>query len=199
MNQKCPWTSNFHESVCLVPAESLRSPLSRAWHPPKLENPPPQGNDHQSALLEAGLSAPRLYWSLLRAALGSSWHRCWLSQSDWAQRESKVKPTMPPVNQAQKIHFILLTVFCWLTTSNVGGDSVCAKSLQSCLTLCDPPETAACQASLSMGFSRQEYWTRLPCPPPGDLPNPGVAPPIPALAGDSPPQAPPGKSTQCLA
>ena len=36
--------------------------------------------------------------------------------------------------------------------------------------------TIACQASLSMGFSRQEYWSRLPCPPPEDLPNPGTEP-----------------------
>ena len=50
-----------------------------------------------------------------------------------------------------------------------------AKSLQSCLTLCDPM-TAACQAPLSMGFSRQEYWSGLPCPPPGDLPHPGIKP-----------------------
>ena len=35
--------------------------------------------------------------------------------------------------------------------------------------------TAARQALLSMGFSRQEYWSGLPCPPPGDLPNPGIA------------------------
>ena len=35
------------------------------------------------------------------------------------------------------------------------------------------PWTAACQAPLSMGFSRQEYWSGLPCPSPGDLPNPG--------------------------
>ena len=33
-----------------------------------------------------------------------------------------------------------------------------------------------CQASLSMGFSRQEYWSGLPCPPPGDLPDPGIKP-----------------------
>ena len=38
------------------------------------------------------------------------------------------------------------------------------------------PWTIACQAPLSMGFSRQEYWRRLPCPPPGDLPDPGVKP-----------------------
>ena len=36
--------------------------------------------------------------------------------------------------------------------------------------------TVACQAPLSMGFSRQEYWSRLPCPPPGNLPNPGMKP-----------------------
>ena len=36
--------------------------------------------------------------------------------------------------------------------------------------------TVACQAPLSMGFSRQEYWSRLPCPSPGDLPSPGIKP-----------------------
>ena len=46
--------------------------------------------------------------------------------------------------------------------------------------------TVACQAPLSMGFSRQEYWSGLPCPPSGDLPNPGIKPVSlmsPALAG----------------
>ena len=38
------------------------------------------------------------------------------------------------------------------------------------------PWTVAHQALLSMGFSRQEYWSGLPCPPPGDLPNPGIEP-----------------------
>ena len=43
--------------------------------------------------------------------------------------------------------------------------------------------TAARQAPLSMGFSRQEYWRGLPCPPLGDLPEPGMEPVSPALAG----------------
>ena len=38
------------------------------------------------------------------------------------------------------------------------------------------PWTVAHQAPLSMGFSRQEYWSGLPYPPPGDLPNPGIEP-----------------------
>ena len=41
----------------------------------------------------------------------------------------------------------------------------------------------ACQAPLSMGFPRQEYWNWLPFPSPGDLPNPGIEPASPALAG----------------
>ena len=62
---------------------------------------------------------------------------------------------------------------------------VCAQSLQLCLTLCDPM-TVAHQNPLFMEFSRQEYWSGLPCPPPGDLPNPGFEPASlmsPALAG----------------
>ena len=61
-----------------------------------------------------------------------------------------------------------------------------AKLLQSCLTFCDPVDCIACQAPLSMGFSRQEYWSGLPCPPPGDLPDPEIKPmslTFPALAG----------------
>ena len=68
----------------------------------------------------------------------------------------------------------------------------CALVAQSHLTLCDP-WPAARQAPLSMGFSRQEYWRGLPCPPPGDLPNPGIEPRSPALQADSLPTEPPGK------
>ena len=63
---------------------------------------------------------------------------------------------------------------------------VCAKSFQLYPTLCNPMDYIAHQASLSMGFSRQEYWCGLPCPPPGDLPHPGIEPlslVSPALAG----------------
>ena len=45
--------------------------------------------------------------------------------------------------------------------------------------------TVACQASLSVGFSRQEYWSGLPCPPPGNIPDPGIEPLTPALQVDS--------------
>ena len=56
--------------------------------------------------------------------------------------------------------------------------------------------TVAHQASLSMGFSRQQYWSGLPFPSPGDLPNPGIeptSPGSPALQVDSLPTEPPKK------
>ena len=64
---------------------------------------------------------------------------------------------------------------------------LCMPSRFSRVRLFATPWTVARQAPLSMGFSRQEYWGGLPCPPPGDLPDPGIEPEPPALAfpGDS--------------
>ena len=53
---------------------------------------------------------------------------------------------------------------------------VCMLNHFSCVRLWVTPWTAAPQGPLSMGFSRQEYWRRLPCPSPGDLPNSGIKP-----------------------
>ena len=53
--------------------------------------------------------------------------------------------------------------------------------------------TAAYQAPPSMGFSRQEYWSGLPFPSPGDLPNPGMEPRSPTLQADASTSEPPGK------
>ena len=67
---------------------------------------------------------------------------------------------------------------------------------QSCPTLCDPMDCVVHQAPLSMGFSRQEYWSGQPIPPPGDLPNPGIEPGFPALQADSLPTELSGKPLQ---
>ena len=65
--------------------------------------------------------------------------------------------------------------------------------LLSRVRLFETPWTAAYQAPLSMGFSRQEYWSGVPFPSLGDLPNPGTEPGSPALQADSLPSEPPGK------
>ena len=57
--------------------------------------------------------------------------------------------------------------------------------------------TVTHQAPLSMRFSRQECWSGLPSPPPGDLPDPGIEPASPALEADSLPTEPPGKPSSC--
>ena len=72
----------------------------------------------------------------------------------------------------RQIFSMLLDTYC-----AVLGHSVMSKSATSW--------TVARQAPLSMEFSSQEYWSGLPCPPPGDLPNPGIEPRSLALQADS--------------
>ena len=80
----------------------------------------------------------------------------------------------------------------WASTPRAVWDSMkfvmhaCVRSHFSCFKLFVILWTVACQASLSMGFSRPEYWSGLPYPSPGDLPNQGIKPASltsPALAG----------------
>ena len=71
----------------------------------------------------------------------------------------------------------------------MSGDGVVAKL---CPTLATP-WTVACQAPLCMGFSRQEYWSGLPFPSPGGLPDPGIELRSPALQTDSLPNELQGK------
>ena len=63
----------------------------------------------------------------------------------------------------------------------------------SCVQLFATPWTVAYQAPPSMGFSRQECWSGLPFPSPGDLPDPGIEPGSPALRAVALPSEPPGK------
>ena len=74
--------------------------------------------------------------------------------------------------------YLLSRMFTWRGVQACYFTSVVSNSTIQC--------TVAHQAPLSMGFSRQEYWSGLPCPPPGHLPDPGIEPgPLmsPALAG----------------
>ena len=90
-------------------------------------------------------------------------------------------------NQFRKFH-IDLCDFC------LGPPCVCvlAQLLQSCLTLCNPMDCIP-QAPLSVEFSRHTYWSGLPCPPPGELPDPGIEPKSPVVQVDSLPTEPPRK------
>ena len=69
---------------------------------------------------------------------------------------------------------------------------MCAKWFHSCPILCDPVDCSH-QATLSMGFSRQEYWSELQFASPGDLSDPGIKPRSPVLQVDPLPSEPPEK------
>ena len=79
-----------------------------------------------------------------------------------------------------------------IITALLTSYKVKSEVAQLCPILCGPLGCAF-QAPPSMGFSRQEYWSGLPFPSPGDLPNPGIEPKPPALQEDSLLSEPPGK------
>ena len=96
------------------------------------------------------------------------------------------------VCQVRAMVFLVVMYGCesWTIKKDAGGEGLVAKS---CLTLAIP-WTGAYQARLSMGFSRQEYWSGLPFPSTGDLPDPGIEPRSPALQEESLPTELQGKS-----
>ena len=77
----------------------------------------------------------------------------------------------------------------WQESDRPGDDTSSRSVVSDSVTPC----TVAHQAPLSMGFSRQEYWRRLPFHSSGDLPDPGIEPRFPTLQADSLPSEPPGK------
>ena len=79
---------------------------------------------------------------------------------------------------------LALLVGMQIDTATMEDSIVKVKSLNRVL-LFATPWTVAHQAPPSMGFSRQEYWSGLPFPSPGDLPHPGIEPSSPALQADA--------------
>ena len=77
--------------------------------------------------------------------------------------------------------YLCINRYCAVLSHSVVSDSLQLHGLSSARLLCP------------WGFSRQEYWSGLPCPPPGDLPNPGIEPRSPTLQADSLPPEPSGK------
>ena len=107
-----------------------------------------------------------------------------MGYSPWGQKESHTTEAPEHMGMHELKHSYKLL-------SSVQLSSVA----QSCPTLATP-WTVAHQAPLSMGFSRQVYWSGLPCPPPGNLPDPGTEPTLFCVLiwqVDSLPVMPPGK------
>ena len=88
--------------------------------------------------------------------------------------------------------FMIITLFPCICIFALLLEDKCVKSL-SHVRLFATPWTVAYQAPPSMGFSRQEYWSGLPFPSPGDLPDPGIEPGSPAFQAEALTSEPPGK------
>ena len=85
------------------------------------------------------------------------------------------------MGQAGSVYTTDIDKHCESRLLDLSCGGLVTKSWQTLVT----PWTVSRQAPLSMGFSRQEYWSGLPFPPPGDLPDPGMEPGSPALQVDS--------------
>ena len=109
------------------------------------------------------------------------------------------RPVLPVFPRAQSTSFLISTLNsfqgCWRPAAATAHDLIlvevdvcaCMLSLVSHVQLFVTQWTAAYHVHLFMGFSRQEYWSGLPCPLPGDLPDPGIEPASlmsPALTGE---------------
>ena len=119
------------------------------------------------------LQARILEWVAISYSRGSSWPRDRAHISCVSHITGRLFTTESP---GKSLHYV----------------AVATQSL-SCVQLCVAPQTVAHRAPLFMGFPRQEYWSGLPFPTPGDLPDPGIKPAFSALASRFFTTAPPRK------
>ena len=105
--------------------------------------------------------------------------------------KSKIKVLTDSVSGESLVQSHLLAMSSHSQRKEQGSSLVVLKVKSfSRVRLFATPWTVAYQASLSMGFSRQEYWSGLPFPSPGDLPDPGIKPRSPALQAEALPSEP---------
>ena len=105
---------------------------------------------------------------------------------------SREPPSPPPFHHSRSSQSTRLSSLCYTAASHKLSISHMHEQTQLYPTLCTP-WTVAHQGLLSLEFPRQEYWSGLPCPPPGDLLNPEIKLESPALQMDSLPVELPGK------
>ena len=123
----------------------------------------------------------------------SQQHSSWQPQI-WNNPSQQQKKLIQRIQQWNQINYSYTWHHGWMSQIYTINERKKVKvKLLSHVRLFVIPWTVIHQASLSMGFSRQEHWSRLPFPPPGDLPNPGIEPRSPALQTDNLPSEPPGK------
>ena len=151
--------------------------------------------------------------SLITDALELCWRR--LLRVPWTARRSN-QSVLKEINPKYSLEELMLKLklqyfghLLWIADSlektlmlgkmKAGGEVKWSEAKWSRSVVSDSaiPWTVAYHAPPSLGFSRQDYWSGLPFPSPGDLPNPGIEPGSPVLQADALPSEPPGKSQGC--
>ena len=151
-----------------------------------------------------GLQPSRLLrpWDFPGRSTGVGCH-CLLRRSSSIYSSFNLNSVQPKTNDSIVINpKMSLTIVIYKVNSLISHSfwisfvlrCVLCAVLLGCVRLFVTPWTVACQSPLSMGFSRQEYWNGLPCPPPEDLPNTGMEPRSPTLQVDSLLSELPGKT-----
>ena len=181
----------FKGSLC-ISTSSLQGTRRRLRALVARQNPESEDTD-----VEWGRA--RKSWNL-QASFAYIYHHTWSCKAFWRIKWScsVVSDSLQPVDcspPGSSVHGILQArILEWvaISFSNAWKWKGKVKSL-SHVRLFATPWTVACHAPPSMGFSRQEYWSGLPLPSPGDLPDPGIEPRSPALQADALTSEPPGK------
>ena len=104
----------------------------------------------------------------------SCWYHISLDMMQWEEDLISVV-FLPPKPISPVKSWENMTNSKWVSFNKISGRA----SVLSCFSrvrLCATPWAAACKTPLSMGFSKKEYWSGLPCLPPGHLPDPGIQP-----------------------
>ena len=178
---------SHHTSAALPAACLLRLLLSGlmedgVWlHFPRFGSPVP------ISCIHAAITS----WRFLSSLLLANYHKPFLYLPSASQELSTLPPCcgsiLPRCDQ-------LCAHLRFIGKRRAGGEKTASRDRLPCAVLCLSLSsvrlfatlwTVACKAPLSMGFSRQEYWSGLPCPPPGHLSNPGIKPRSPTLQVDS--------------
>ena len=120
------------------------------------------------------------------------WHRIGHDWSNLAAAATRMFWSILRASGTCFLAAVLKPFKCTLTVPTKG----CYLISRTCPRLLQSPGLFSLQAPLSMGFTRQEYWSKSPFPLPGNFPDPGIEPLSPALAGRFFTVQPPGKPTK---
>ena len=171
----------------------------------------PEPSQHNWGKVDNMHGAVSIYWTPAVYCV-TSWEallHCWEARAldlellmwPWLEACPSVSWFSPAWNENTQESSALIrsSAQCLLYSVTATDQHMCAHAQPlSRVWLIVTPWTIACEAPLSMEFSRQEYWSGLPFPSPGDLPDAGIEPGSPVLQADSWPSELPGSSIMAL-